>query len=82
MARQEAVQMSSMSVKTLQSIVDLPPIWMEWDEDQLFYALSPNDCEVLQLLLHKKIHRLTDFYEHQMALAAKMMKEEREKQKT
>jgi hypothetical protein len=62
---------------TLDSIAKLPPIWAEWDDDELFSILGPQECLTAQLLLHKKIDRLTSFYENQMTKAAKLNEEEK-----
>ena len=69
------VEMTSMSQTTLEKIVKLPPIWEKWNEVDLFKILGPDDCDTLQLLLHKKIDQITLFYEHQLAKAAIREKE-------
>jgi hypothetical protein len=65
------------SYATLDSIAKLPPIWAKWGDDELFPILGPEECLTAQLLLHKKIDRLTSFYENQMTKAAKLNKEEK-----
>lgn len=63
----------------LDSIAKLPPLWAKWDDDdELSSILGREECLTAQLLLHKKIDRLTSFYENQMTKAAKLNKEERE----
>jgi hypothetical protein len=62
---------------TLDSIAKLPPIWASWDDEELFPILGPEECLIAQLLLQKKIDRLTSFYENQMTKAAKLNKEEK-----
>lgn len=65
----------------LDSIAKLPPIWANWNDDDLFSILGPEECLTAQLLLHKKIDRLTSFYENQMTKAARLNREEEEKKK-
>ncbi len=65
--------------ETLDSIAKLPPIWAKWEDDELFLILGPEECLTAQLLLHKKLDRLTSFYENQLAKAAKCNKEEKKK---
>ncbi len=61
----------------LLNIMRMPNLWIEWEHDTLFHLMNPDACMTLQLLLHKKIDRLSSFYENQMTNAAKLNKEEK-----
>ena len=67
----------------LLNIMQMPHLWIEWEQGTLCRLMNPDAVKTMQLLLHKKIQLLSNFYDEQIsevALSIRQKQQQREEE--